>query len=399
MSLFSRFLCLFTNTTVSSKENKKLKKAESKLKKKSSFTNKYIKKDEKSQNWIIESIIQYSSLPEYRNTYEDFIEANCLTFEDIEENRHEHFQIHKNYIVMVEKNLEKLISTLSIEPEILFGALQSSYRYVEYRPFIAEILNSDDFLLFKQMMVKKNKELEYETMMFMKENVQGVDKEEADLQYAIALSKKIQKQYCNEYEEEEELLRKAMKQSELSYKNEIQKVNHDIKKNADLKKIEDLKLKEKLEKVNLIKKNQDLKKQEDIKLKEEERKNKERDIRRKEAEERKKIIEEKLAKEKKDLELRMEKLKNLRKNLNSKKNTKFEISKNDVSMKKQDNNLEERKRRIIEQRDKLIKLKKEKRDKLLKNNFMEKKNVKGEKLDKKEILKRKQIYDSILGNK
>ncbi len=138
----------------SKKENVKKRP---KIKKKRTFAPEYIEKDEKSNNWMIESIIQYTNSPEYRNEYMDFVEINCINFHDTEENTHEQWQIHQDYIKMIEKKLEELIGNLGITNEQLLQALQESYLVVKYKSFIENILSTDDFMLFKKMMIRKNK--------------------------------------------------------------------------------------------------------------------------------------------------------------------------------------------------------------------------------------------------
>lgn len=90
---------------------------------------------------------------------------------------------------MVERKLESLIKRFGLTEESFFKALSNSYSQKRYKKFISRILNIDDYLLFKKMMIKKNKELEYQAMkMVNKDEKEPIDKYEADLHYAIALS-------------------------------------------------------------------------------------------------------------------------------------------------------------------------------------------------------------------
>ena len=56
----------------------------------------------------------------------------------------------------------------NISNETMYLALLAMMKNNSYKPFIESVLNTDDFLLFKKMMIKKNKQLENETYEFMK---------------------------------------------------------------------------------------------------------------------------------------------------------------------------------------------------------------------------------------
>lgn len=62
----------------------------------------------------------------------------------------------------------------NITPELLFVALKDKYDDKKYRWFISNILNTDNFILFKKMMIKRNRLIEYECLKLM--NVKGLDK-------------------------------------------------------------------------------------------------------------------------------------------------------------------------------------------------------------------------------
>lgn len=72
--------------------------------------------------------------------------------------------------------------------------------FKNYRSFIEQLLSTDDFLLFKKMMVAKNKELEYETLQYMQKNgvvfedavLMKQHMEQAKLEYGLELNKKLQ---------------------------------------------------------------------------------------------------------------------------------------------------------------------------------------------------------------
>ena len=72
---------------------------------------------------MIYNLFIYTKSPEYENEIENFLEANCVTFDDIETNRHEHFEIHQNYIKLIEKKLQQAMDFLGISERMLYRAL------------------------------------------------------------------------------------------------------------------------------------------------------------------------------------------------------------------------------------------------------------------------------------
>ena len=68
----------------------------------------------------------------------------------------------------MEKKIKEVMKYFNISNETMYLALLAMMKNNSYKPFIESVLNADDFLLFKKMMIKKNKQLENETYEFMK---------------------------------------------------------------------------------------------------------------------------------------------------------------------------------------------------------------------------------------
>lgn len=67
---------------------------------------------------------------------------------------------------------------LGVKQAALYKCFVAMRQFENYHDFIEQIMNTDDFLLFKKMMVKKNKELERETLEYMETlgfNVGNID--------------------------------------------------------------------------------------------------------------------------------------------------------------------------------------------------------------------------------
>ena len=85
-----------------------------------------------------------------------FIEDNCITFEDADENSHEHFKIHKEFIHLVNSCLESCTSEIGISKEDFAKAVAVGLQIEDYKPYFESLFLVDDFNVFKAKMVQKN---------------------------------------------------------------------------------------------------------------------------------------------------------------------------------------------------------------------------------------------------
>ena len=61
------------------------------------------------REWILEIIQDYLMSPVWKNPIVNFVEENCIYFEEGEENSLEHTEIHNRFKSLIEKNLEAFI--------------------------------------------------------------------------------------------------------------------------------------------------------------------------------------------------------------------------------------------------------------------------------------------------
>lgn len=111
--MFNFFLNLFRGG--GSFEKKEQDKKENKKPDKDSLK-KQAKQNMNSEE-IIYNLFMYTKSPMYENDIESFLEANCITFEDVEENKHQHFTIHQEFIELVERKLCEAMEFLSIDKD------------------------------------------------------------------------------------------------------------------------------------------------------------------------------------------------------------------------------------------------------------------------------------------
>lgn len=100
-----------------------------------------------------------------------FLEENCITFEDKDENSIEHFKLHKvkiqviqDFVAMCEDLLEKMIMEIGIDKLSFAKAVAVGVRNPEYSDYFEQLYYLDDFNIFKSWMIKKNAELNYEAI-------------------------------------------------------------------------------------------------------------------------------------------------------------------------------------------------------------------------------------------
>ena len=57
---------------------------------------------ENDQEWILDIIAEYLQSPIWKNPIVEFIDENCIIFEDAEENRLEYTEIHQKFKKLIE---------------------------------------------------------------------------------------------------------------------------------------------------------------------------------------------------------------------------------------------------------------------------------------------------------
>ena len=373
-----------------------------------------LKPDETPDVWIVESLAQYTASPSWTHDIENFIDTRCYIFDNPEENLHEHYTAYKDFVALVETKLETMLATIGVTAEQLFEALKGVQDSPRYKKFVGQILNLEDYELFKKMMCNRNKVLEHETAAFMGKKVDPADKEQAELEYALELSKKMHDEYLQQLDEEAEMLKRALKESEESFKREMAELNLAIKdkylKQADKGKSQPGGANDQKDGGGVDKDSQDNKGEtqadnRDSKTKELEHLQHQEllEKKRQEAEARKKELAARMDKEKNNLEQRLQELEKLKK-LKIDSDEDQNNDDNGQPNEKQENkgeSLEERRQRLIKQRELFLKVRKEQREKELaaQKPELEYNNGKESKLNSKELSDRKEIYEKVITQK
>ena len=200
--------------------------------------------DENEYEWLVEVIVQYLVSPIWKLNINSFMDENCIIFEDTEENSLEHLKIHKEFIKMVDDMLQTFIDDIQVSQADFGKSVQIGVNIPDYKDHFDQLFSVDSFLVFKKQMVRRNKELEIEAQEAMeKENLrddvdeerQALEKEKADLDYALELSKQQVSDIQQIQDEDEKMLQEVLKISEKAYqdqKSEEEKLIQSVQKQS-----------------------------------------------------------------------------------------------------------------------------------------------------------------------
>lgn len=161
--------------------------------------------------WVVESIAGYLSSPEWIIPLTDFIENKCSVFDDEEENKLSYTEIHQQYKQVVEKLLENYMQEVGISEQQFLDACTSSYaKSKALQALFQPVLASDDFQMFRSLMVQKNMELQLQALRVIKERngalpeclTDGTDVMSELEQQEMQILQEVLKRSKEEYEEE-----------------------------------------------------------------------------------------------------------------------------------------------------------------------------------------------------
>ena len=106
-------------------------------------------------NWVAYKV----SGPEFRNPIKNFIDENCITFLDIEENSFEQGQLYKEMNLMIENLLNDILAEGNITQEDFLKCAERGMEDKKYKKYFNQIISFGDYVFFKNVMVKRNFQL------------------------------------------------------------------------------------------------------------------------------------------------------------------------------------------------------------------------------------------------
>mmetsp|Transcript_114191 Transcript_114191/g.271820 ORF Transcript_114191/g.271820 Transcript_114191/m.271820 type:complete len:389 (-) Transcript_114191:123-1289(-) len=119
------------------------------------------------QDRISQLVIGIFKSPTWIIPVAQFVDTNCLEFEDQEENKLEYTLVHNAFKQLVEDLLAAHLAELEISTEEFtsFCEYGLSGSNELHRSLVEQLISVEDFLVFKAMMLKRNSELSREVLM------------------------------------------------------------------------------------------------------------------------------------------------------------------------------------------------------------------------------------------
>lgn len=116
-----------------------------------------------NSDWIFDYLMAVVKSPSWDAEVMGMIDEHCVFFDNEEENKFIHTDIHNGFIEKVDSLLTAHLDEVCVSPEQFCAACETSRdsRDINSEVF-KQIMAMDDFLTFKKLMVKRNMELELE---------------------------------------------------------------------------------------------------------------------------------------------------------------------------------------------------------------------------------------------
>ncbi|KAK5908715.1 hypothetical protein CgunFtcFv8_016748 [Champsocephalus gunnari] len=125
---------------------------------------------EEESEWILESIVGYLGSPEWVIPVSDFMENKCTVFDDEDENKLSYTDIHLQYKKLVETLLGNYMQEVGINEQQFLDACTSPFAKTKTLQSVFQpVLATDDFQMFRSLMVQKNTELQLQALSVIKE--------------------------------------------------------------------------------------------------------------------------------------------------------------------------------------------------------------------------------------
>lgn len=139
---------------------------------------------------------------------------------------------------MIEKMLEDLLKEINISEEKFMEQLEKGLKVEPHRRIFEQLLIVDNFIVFKKLMLKRNKELELEALRALEQqeaektragqdvNIERtkLEAEKAQIEHAIAMSLALEEEKKKLKEQEDLELQQVLKESELEYQKQQEKL-------------------------------------------------------------------------------------------------------------------------------------------------------------------------------
>ncbi|CAM6008118.1 unnamed protein product [Sphagnum balticum] len=150
---------------------------------------------------MTDAVTRFLHSPLYSGPLLNFIDTNCITFENGEQNKLAYTTIHENFKQLVDGLISDFLKTLGISVTQFVQMLAKHQNEAMSSIVVAAILAVDDFLLFKEMMQKRNKQLLNQGKKTLNKELRGYVSSDDCGRHTIVAAPYIKKVYSHPKEE------------------------------------------------------------------------------------------------------------------------------------------------------------------------------------------------------
>lgn len=198
-------------------------------------------KPEGENDWFFDIIINFLRSPRWKTPVMSFLDEYCISFDNEDENKLEYTKIHNDFKKLVEELIGHLLAELGVTQEQFMEACEKAGQNPIHKRIVDQIVAVDNFLAFKKLMQKRNAELNQQAMKLIMKKQKEASEQKQKTEQEAELKKKNTEQMIAEQEktikldggvkdkgmmeairiaqeaekaEEEEMMRKALEESE-----------------------------------------------------------------------------------------------------------------------------------------------------------------------------------------
>ena len=113
-------------------------------------------KKEESNDWVYDYIFGKISSPEFRNPIKNFIDENCSSFIDVDENTFQQGALFNEFTQLVDNLLEKILQDCNLTEEQFVLASKKGLDNEKHKKYFEQLISFNNYNYFKNMMTKRN---------------------------------------------------------------------------------------------------------------------------------------------------------------------------------------------------------------------------------------------------
>ncbi|KAK6180985.1 hypothetical protein SNE40_008938 [Patella caerulea] len=174
----------------------------------------------RNAEYVLDELLCFLGTPFFQIPVYSFIENYCLIFDGSIEDSDEYRTIHKEYKLMIDTLLQAFQDDSGLTHDKIMKALQDLNSKPDIREIFQslfeQVLASEDFKLFVQLMIQKNNELQLQVLMM-------IVKARGELPDSLRKDAENKKSQPSSNEQEEAILRAVLSQSKSDFENEVKK--------------------------------------------------------------------------------------------------------------------------------------------------------------------------------